>query len=156
MSTSKQKPSSRVASILVSPEALLEQSPVFAVSDEPAAEMPAVRAKPAAPGQKTSKPQAAPEQAADEAKPKGQGRGRKKKDVKPEVEKAEKIIMQVLIDREFEKRLDAYVSNPHALYKNRSDLVRQAVRETLDTLEPILAQASKFYEKVLHKDKKGG
>ena len=155
MSTPKNKPSSRVASILVSPEALLEQSPVFAVSEEAAPPAPVARTKSiAAPENKAAKPVAPPEKDVEEdPKPKGTGRGRKKKD-KSEEEKPEKIILQVLIDREFEKRLDAYVNSPHALYKNRSDLVRQAIRDCLDTLEPILEQASKFYEKVLNK--KGG
>ena len=155
MSTPKNKPSSRVASILVSPEALLEQSPVFAVSEEAAAAPQVARAKtPAVPEGKPAKIEAPPAKVIEEEqKPKGKGRGRKKKD-KSEEEKPEKIILQVLIDREFEKRLDAYVNSPHALYKNRSDLVRQAIRDSLDTLEPILEQASKFYEKVLNK--KGG
>lgn len=157
MSTPKNKPSSRVSSILVSPEALLEQSPVFAVSEEAAPAAPVARTKPAATESKSVKPEprSAKVQEEDE-KPKEKGRGRKKKADKGNEDKPEKIILQVLIDREFEKRIDAYVNNPHAFYKNRSDLVRQAIRESLDTLEPILEQASKFYEKVMNKDKKGG
>ena len=163
MSTKKDKPESRVSSLLPSKEALAQElkeqqasSPVFLPKSK---QTPVESREPVAPAQ-VEPPDALPQAESPAPKEERKTRtskpgvklGRPRKDESRKKAEGE-VVCSIRMDAALLERVNAYVDNKYALYQTKADLLRYALPKALEELEPLLKKAEKLYETHLGKGK---